>query len=257
MTLNPDDIEDSKRLLWEIIQELYDDETTVMNIAIRLNKSKSLINSCLYKYRGKLFISDTKQEWAPLWKLSQESINTYDLVHSTSIPSENIDRFGSLFCQECDNLFSQNFCTNPSCDENPIPQNAEHIPSFVKGGGEENSISPMRYLGYSVGKDFGKKEKRKALLQYIFCAQFWTPKDAQNKLYVDQWGPPDSEKRRNKMILHLGGINVGAKSKKHHQRREIDINVLRDLECSKCSELECKGTVMYRSKFCYKHRNIE
>jgi Zn-finger nucleic acid-binding protein len=26
---------------------------------------------------------------------------------------------------------------------------------------------------------------------------------------------------------------------------------------SKCSELECKGTVMYKSKFCYKHRNIE
>ncbi len=26
---------------------------------------------------------------------------------------------------------------------------------------------------------------------------------------------------------------------------------------SKCSELECKGTVMYKSKFCYKHRKIE
>ena len=26
---------------------------------------------------------------------------------------------------------------------------------------------------------------------------------------------------------------------------------------SKCSELGCKGTVMYKSKFCYKHRNIE
>jgi len=26
---------------------------------------------------------------------------------------------------------------------------------------------------------------------------------------------------------------------------------------SKCSELECKSTVMYKSKFCYKHRNIE
>jgi len=26
---------------------------------------------------------------------------------------------------------------------------------------------------------------------------------------------------------------------------------------SKCSELGCKGTVMHKSKFCYKHRNIE
>jgi len=26
---------------------------------------------------------------------------------------------------------------------------------------------------------------------------------------------------------------------------------------SKCSELECKGTVMYKSKFCYKHRNLK
>ncbi|MDC0502569.1 hypothetical protein OAO41_06515 [Euryarchaeota archaeon] len=26
---------------------------------------------------------------------------------------------------------------------------------------------------------------------------------------------------------------------------------------SKCTELDCKGTVMYKSKFCYKHRNLK
>ena len=26
---------------------------------------------------------------------------------------------------------------------------------------------------------------------------------------------------------------------------------------SKCTELGCKGTVMYKSKFCYKHRNLK
>tara|TARA_B110000495_G_C22830206_1_gene484402 strand:- start:136 stop:831 length:696 start_codon:yes stop_codon:yes gene_type:complete len=216
--------------LWDIILQLYDEELNARMIGIRLNKPKSLINSCLYQHRGNMFISDTSEGWAPLWKLSKIAIDLHDQVHSPNNHSGNFEQYDSLFCRKCNNLLTEKFCTINDCDENPIPKNAEYIPPFVKGGDGENSISPMRFLEYSVGIGLESDKMRKDILQNIFCVEFWTPKNAGNKLYVDSWGPGGSELRRNKMISHLGGINVGSEAI-HSQRREIDIQVLKSLEC--------------------------
>jgi hypothetical protein len=75
-----------------------------------------------------------------------------------------------------DEYVIEKFCTINNCDENPIPKNAEYIPPFVKGGDGEKSISPMRYLEYSVGIGFESDKMRKDILQNIFCVEFWTPK---------------------------------------------------------------------------------
>ncbi len=219
-------------ILWNIIVELYDEELTARMIGIRLNKPKSFINSCLYEHRGNMFISDKSEGWAPIWRLSETSIDLYDQVHSTDNHSENFEQYNSLFCRKCNNLLIEKFCTIDNCDENPIPKNAEYIPPFVKGGDGEKSISPMRYLEYSVGIGFESDKMRKDILQNIFCVEFWTPKNAGNKSYVDSWGSGGSELRRNKMISHLGGINVSSEAI-HSQRREIDIRVLENLECDR------------------------
>jgi len=230
MAIIPND--ERRHLLWSIIMELYDDEQTARMIGIILNESKSLINSCLYEHRGNMFISDKNEGWAPLWKLSQESVDLYDQVYPPNKPSENFDQFDTMFCRQCNNLLAEKFCRIVGCDENPIPTDAEYIPALVKGGDGANSISPMRFLQYSVGVGFENDKKRKSILQNIFCVEFWTPKDAINKSYVDSWGPAGSEIRKNKMISHLGGINVSAEII-HSQRREMDIRVLINLECRK------------------------
>tara|TARA_B110000008_G_C16784219_1_gene489986 strand:- start:86 stop:781 length:696 start_codon:yes stop_codon:yes gene_type:complete len=219
-----------QNILWSIILELYDEELTARMIGIRLNKPKSFINSCLYEHRGNMFISDTSEGWAPLWKLSKIAIDLHEQVHSPNNSSGNFEQYDTLFCPKCNNLLNEKFCTINNCDENPIPKNAEYIKPFVKGGDGENSISPMRFLEYSVGIGFESDKMRKDILQHIFCVEFWTPKNAENKSYVDSWGPGGSELRRNKIISHLGGINVSSEAK-HSQRREIDIRVLKNLEC--------------------------
>jgi hypothetical protein len=64
------------------------------------------------------------------------------------------------------------------------------------------------------------------------CDENPIPKNAGNKSYIDSWGSGGPELRRNKMISHLGGINVGSEAI-HSQRREIDIRVLEKLVCDR------------------------
>ena len=134
--------------------------------------------------------------------------------------------------------------------------------TLIKKIGEEKALAIENSL---KGSDFGGKkcptceEKMKILdLEYKVHAISWLlPKTIKN-IELDGcincsniWFDRDELSKLDMIIdgsLKLIQNPVKSPGELSDEHRKVG---------SKCSELECKGTVMYKSKFCYKHRNIE
>ena len=134
--------------------------------------------------------------------------------------------------------------------------------TLIKKIGEEKALAIVNSL---KGSDFGGKkcptceEKMKILdLEYKVHAISWLlPKTIKN-IELDGcincsniWFDRDELSKLDMIIdgsLKLIQNPVKSPGELSDEHRKVG---------SKCSELECKGTVMYKSKFCYKHRNIE
>jgi len=134
--------------------------------------------------------------------------------------------------------------------------------TLIKKIGEEKVLAIENSL---KGSDFGGKkcptceEKMKILgLEYKVHAISWLlPKTTKN-IELDGcincsniWFDRDELSKLDMIIdgsLKLIQNPVKSPGELSDEHRKVG---------SKCSELECKGTVMYKSKFCYKHRNIE
>ena len=134
--------------------------------------------------------------------------------------------------------------------------------TLIKKIGEEKALAIENRLNRS---DFGGKkcptceEKMKILnLEYKEHAISWPlPKTTKN-IELDGcincsniWFDRDELSKLDRIIdgsLKLIQNPVKSPGELSDEHRKVG---------SKCSELECKGTVMYKSKFCYKHRNIE
>ena len=134
--------------------------------------------------------------------------------------------------------------------------------TLIKKIGEEKALAIENSL---KGSDFGGKkcptceEKMKILdLEYKVHAISWLlPKTIKN-IELDGcincsniWFDRDELSKLDMIIdgsLKLIQNPLKSPGELSDEHRKVG---------SKCSELECKGTVMYKSKFCYIHRKIE
>ena len=109
---------------------------------------------------------------------------------------------------------------------------------------EKMKILDLEYKVHAISWLLPKTTKNIELDGCINCSNIWFDRDELSKL--------DNDSTTGEIIID-GSLKLiqnplkspGELSDEH---RKVG---------SKCSELECKGTVMYKSKFCYKHRNIE
>mgnify|MGYP000120795716 CR=1 FL=1 len=144
--------------------------------------------------------------------------------------------------------------------------------TLIKKIGEEHALAIENSL---KGSDFGGKkcptceEKMKILnLEYKVHASiglFFVQKTTKN-IELDGcincsniWFDRDELKKLDSRIFtkETGIIDGSLKLIQNPLKSPGELSDEHRKVGSKCSELECKGTVMYKSKFCYKHRNIE
>ena len=193
-------------LAWEIICHLYaDEEENAVMIANSIGEFKSTVNSVLYERRNLFSQRSVNYSAKPLWSLTQDSIDAYERIHAGSEHSE--ERINTpLFCEECGSLHPNH---TPVCSQFNLGAFRLNIPSKVNYG---NEIGLPGYFGirYS-GKDseVSSKNRRDTMLEFIITE--FIPVDS-NKWYVESYGAPRSNKRRNALINHLQGINVPASS---------------------------------------------
>ena len=109
---------------------------------------------------------------------------------------------------------------------------------------EKMKILDLEYKVHAISWLLPKTIKNIELDGCINCSNIWFDRDELSKL--------DSDSTTGGIIidgsLKLIQNPVKSPGELSDEHRKVG---------SKCSELECKGTVMYKSKFCYKHRNIE
>ena len=144
--------------------------------------------------------------------------------------------------------------------------------TLIKKIGEEHALAIENSL---KGSDFGGKkcptceEKMKILnLEYKVHASiglFFVQKTTKN-IELDGcincsniWFDRDELKKLDSRIFHkeTAIIDGSLKLIQNPVKSPGELSDEHRKVGSKCSELECKGTVMYKSKFCYKHRKIE
>ena len=102
---------------------------------------------------------------------------------------------------------------------------------------EKMKILDLEYKVHAISWLLPKTTKNIELDGCINCSNIWFDRDELSKLDMIIDGS-----------LKLIQNPVKSPGELSDEHRKVG---------SKCSELECKGTVMYKSKFCYKHRNIE
>ncbi|HIE81665.1 MAG TPA: hypothetical protein EYQ07_03935 [Candidatus Poseidoniales archaeon] len=109
---------------------------------------------------------------------------------------------------------------------------------------EKMKIFDLEYKVHAISWLLPKTTKNIELDGCINCSNIWFDRDELSKL--------DNGSTTGGIIvdgsLKLIQNPVKSPGELSDEHRKVG---------SKCSELECKGTVMYKSKFCYKHRNIE
>ena len=109
---------------------------------------------------------------------------------------------------------------------------------------EKMKILDLEYKVHAISWLLPKTTKNIELDGCINCSNIWFDRDELSKL--------DNDSTTGGIIidgsLKLIQNPVKSPGELSDEHRKVG---------SKCSELECKGTVMYKSKFCYKHRNIE
>jgi Zn-finger nucleic acid-binding protein len=101
---------------------------------------------------------------------------------------------------------------------------------------EKMKILNLEYKEHAISWLLPKTTKNIELDGCINCSNIWFDRDELSKLDMIIDGS-----------LKLIQNPVKSPGELSDEHRKVG---------SKCSELECKGTVMYKSKFCYKHRNI-
>ena len=102
---------------------------------------------------------------------------------------------------------------------------------------EKMKILNLEYKEHAISWLLPKTTKNIELDGCINCSNIWFDRDELSKLDMIIDGS-----------LKLIQNSVKSPGELSDEHRKVG---------SKCSELECKGTVMYKSKFCYKHRKIE
>jgi len=109
---------------------------------------------------------------------------------------------------------------------------------------EKMKILDLEYKVHAISWLLPKTIKNIELDGCINCSNIWFDRDELSKL--------DNDSTTGGIIidgsLKLIQNPVKSPGELSDEHRKVG---------SKCSELECKGTVMYKSKFCYKHRKIE
>ena len=106
---------------------------------------------------------------------------------------------------------------------------------------EKMKILDLEYKVHAISWLLPKTTKNIELDGCINCSNIWFDRDELSKLDMIIEG--------SLKLIQNPLKSPGELSDEHSdEHRKVG---------SKCSELECKGTVMYKSKFCYKHRNIE
>jgi Zn-finger nucleic acid-binding protein len=106
---------------------------------------------------------------------------------------------------------------------------------------EKMKILNLEYKEHAISWPLPKTTKNIELDGCINCSNIWFDRDELSKLDMIIDG--------SLKLIQNPVKSPGELSDEHSdEHRKVG---------SKCSELECKGTVMYKSKFCYKHRNIE
>ena len=109
---------------------------------------------------------------------------------------------------------------------------------------EKMKILDLEYKVHAISWLLPKTTKNIELDGCINCSNIWFDRDELSKL--------DNGSTTGGIIvdgsLKLIQNPVKSPGELSDEHRKVG---------SKCSELECKSTVMYKSKFCYKHRNIE
>ena len=116
---------------------------------------------------------------------------------------------------------------------------------------EKMKILNLEYKVPSIGLFGGKTTKNIELDGCINCSNIWFDRDELRKLDNRIFHKKQSFSQDTPIIkgsLKLIQNPVKSPGELSDEHRKVG---------SKCSELECKGTVMYKSKFCYKHRKIE
>ena len=109
---------------------------------------------------------------------------------------------------------------------------------------EKMKILDLEYKVQAISWLLPKTTKNIELDGCINCSNIWFDRDELSKLDNDST---------------TGGIIIDGSLKliQNPLKSPGELSDEHRKVGSKCSELECKGTVMYKSKFCYKHRNIE
>jgi len=109
---------------------------------------------------------------------------------------------------------------------------------------EKMKILDLEYKVHAISWLLPKTIKNIELDGCINCSNIWFDRDELSKLDNDST---------------TGGIIIDGSLKliQNPLKSPGELSDEHRKVGSKCSELECKGTVMYKSKFCYKHRKIE
>jgi Zn-finger nucleic acid-binding protein len=109
---------------------------------------------------------------------------------------------------------------------------------------EKMKILDLEYKVHAISWLLPKTTKNIELDGCINCSNIWFDRDELSKLDNDST---------------TGGIIIDGSLKliQNPLKSPGELSDEHRKVGSKCSELECKGTVMYKSKFCYKHRKIE
>ena len=110
---------------------------------------------------------------------------------------------------------------------------------------EKMKIFDLEYKVHAISWLLPKTTKNIELDGCINCSNIWFDRDELSKL--------DSRIFHKKTAIIDGSLKLI----QHPVKSPGELSDEHRKVGSKCSELECKGTVMYKSKFCYKHRNIE
>jgi hypothetical protein len=216
-----------EELAWDIVCHLYpNEEENAVTIANSLEKHRSDVNRVLYKRQNLLFSKRTTQFSAkPLWSLTQDSLGIYEKVHGGML-RDNIDEKLPMFCDDCGSLHPDH---TPVCSKFSLGEYKQIVPSKVNYG-KEMGLPGFFGIKYSENDSLVSiKNRRDVMLEFLVT--IFVSVDS-NKTYVNSYGIPRDNERRNALINHLQGTNVPAPPRIQELRNQ-DIDWLINLDLSK------------------------
>jgi len=211
-------------LAWAIVCHLYrDEEEDVHAISSALSAHKPEVNSILYDFRN-LFTKRTSPYSArPLWKLTTEGVEDYDMVYKEIKNHIFPHQIAPLFCESCNTLYPLH---SPNCEKFSLGKMEKTIPSKVNSW-TELSLPRFFEIEYS-GKDGDIEVSNRREIMLDFLITTFKPVES-NSLYVDSYHNPRTKERRAALVNHLQGINVPA-TPMIQQLRNNDIDWLINLD---------------------------